>query len=948
MGVRLGSVKHLERMGIGAIPLVEGVNRFLHLFECDPKMSQVIISARLGGLDTWTPVSLPSASSLRFIEKVLYVEPQVALTVRTHLSVERDLYVKDHIWRGSYLFPTVFGLEAMSQAAAYVTGQPQPEIIRIENISLRRPVVVDPTLGVDIEIQAEVLEIDANGEQKVKVGIRTEQSGFNSDHFSATLVLGKRQKGAKIQPLTGELLAIEPKTDLYGSLLFQGQLFQRLEGVFTLSREESLLKSQVFPSRDLKESGFPQGQGTDLLLGDPYFRDVLLQSMQLNIPQDICLPVEIAEIHLLENPSLAQGERIITAILNEKQGREYICEVIATTRDGVIVEHLKGYRLRILEEHPENPSAVELAAPQQRDEQKLTAKLEQACQQLDLVQPTLVLEYIPQLGKKVKQQRKILEQPLINRALQKQLNTDKVSFKLKSLPSGKPQLSGPQVEALELSLSHDSHYCVCVVGETSQGCDIESITDRSQEDWIALLGSSRQNLLAAFVQGGDNINQAGTRIWSALEALHKAANSGRPKLEIVKRQEEVVLLKAQMEKEAYWVVTFPVQLTRYPERMIAIVVSPLQKPTVTPAVVDDVQSIILPHSHRVQITEDGPQGQPVYEHRFQVSFKQSCSISRKVSVSQYIGWVGKIRELPMRSMASHIVSDFTSGEWGMVTNAVSLRIIGEVSSYDTVQARCWLGNVVNSSFDTYIEFCKILPDQSLERVALAEVKATWVRLVSYGIPTPEPFPDYLQKYLDHFAAKKPATIDLKNAPTVSLPSLPASLDSFEPGKVIYQVSPQEHRYGHLLKSEVFQTTLEESNFVGNVYYGNYFIWQGRMLDLFLYSVAPEYLRVSNAQGEMIPLYSRMDYLREAMPFDKVRVYLYVQSVSECGARFTFEFYREMPDGRQEKLQVGQQEVVWAKRNPDGTPVVTPWPQPVLAALLNQAGISNPAIYAFAN
>jgi acyl-CoA thioesterase FadM/3-hydroxymyristoyl/3-hydroxydecanoyl-(acyl carrier protein) dehydratase len=930
-------------MGIGAISPLEGVNRFLKLFECDPGVFQVVIPARLGGLDTWQPVPLAMPRELRFLEKILYVEPNVAVTVRSHLSLERDLYVKDHIWRGSYLFPTVFGLEAMAQAIAYVTGTLEPDILRLENISLRRPVVVNEANGVEIEIQAEVAEKDENGEIRVKVGIRTEQTGFNTDHFSATFVLGQRQPGGKMPLPSAALLAIAPQTDLYGSLLFQGPLFQQLDGVYSLSREQSLLKSHVCPASQLAETGFPPGQGTRFLLGDPYFRDVLLQSMQLNIPQDICLPVQIDEIEIFADPSLAQGDRLITAILNDRQEQEYICEVIATTPEGQIVEHLKGYRLRILEEHPENPTAAELANPNARDEKKVKQILNSICPPLGIVEPAIALDYLPDLGRKTKQQRRASERPLIARTLQDQLQTPQVNFNLKTLASGKPQLVGADVAGLDVSLSHDTHYCLCSIGQTPQGCDIESITHRNVEDWEALLGTARQEILEALISQGDDRDTAGTRIWSAVEAVRKARNGGQPQLSLWGQEGAAVVLKAETETDPFWILTLPVQLTRHPQRMIAIVVEASPVPDEPILEEDDVQAIVLPHSHRVQITNDGPQGQPVYEQRFQVSFKQSCSISRKVTVSQYISWVGKIRELPMRSMASRMVSDFTSGDWGMVTNAVSLRVLGEATSYDTIQARCWLGNVVNSSFDTYIEFCKVLADERLERIAIAEVKATWVRLVDYGIPTPVPFPEYLQQYLNCFAAQQPASIDLKNAPTVSLPALPQILDRLQPGSRVYEVSPQKHRYGDLLSSETFQTTLEESNLVGNVYYGNYFIWQGRMLDLLLYSVAPEYLRVSTARGEMVSVYSRMDYLREAMPFDKVRVYLYVQSVSQCGAKFTFEFFRELADGTQEKLQIGQQEVIWAEREADGTPSAQPWPKVILDGFLNKSSHST---YAF--
>ncbi|NEQ20249.1 MAG: SDR family NAD(P)-dependent oxidoreductase [Microcoleus sp. SIO2G3] len=944
MGARMGSVKNLARMGIGAIPTKEGVDRFLKLFEYDPNVKQVIIAGCLGGLDTWFPVPLPPATGLRFIEQVLYVEPSVELKARTHLSLERDLYVQDHSWRGSYLFPTVFGLEAMAQATAFVTGEAQPQIVRIEDISLRRPVVVNPTTGVEIEVHAEVMEADAAGERRVKVGIRTEQTGFTTDHFAATLVLGEPTLGVKAAPKLGKALALDPQTDLYGDLLFQGPRFQRMGSIFSLTQESSVFRSYVRPEADLLAESFAASQSNVLVLNDPYFRDVLLQSVQLTIPQDICLPVHIDKIELFRNPSSDEGSRVVTVLLQKREGREYISEVVATDEQGYVVERLTGYRLRILEEHPENPTAVELAFPEERDRNHLEQVLNTSFQEFGLQQPAVALGYAPNLQSQSRKERRQQEQPIIAHALKTKLGLKQeaeIDFGIKALSSGKPELTGASVAGLNLSLSHCDCYCLGVVEETPQGCDIEAISNRTEADWVALLGSERSAIVDELVARGDTRDRAGTRVWSALEAVRKAFNGSQPKFSVVAKQGEGVLLKTQTPTGDYLVVTVPVKLTRPPERMVAILVPQPQPQKNSPA----TQSLSLaPHAdparHSTRYTQDGPQGQLVYEQRFQVSFKDSGSISRRVYFSQYFRWIGKIRELPMESIASQMLSDFLSGDWGMVTNAVSLRVLGEATSYDVVQARAWVGNVVGSSFDTYIEFCRVLPNNSLERLAIAEVKATWVRLVSYGVPSPMPFPPYLQEYLDLFAAKHPATLDLKQPATLPLPPLPSSLAQLNSGAIVYEVLTSSHRYGRLLRSEVFQTTLEESNLVGNVYYGNYFIWQGRILDLFLYSVAPDYLRVSNPRGEIVCLYSRMNYLREAMPFDKIRVFLYVNLVSECGAVFNFEFFREQPDGSTEKLHVGQQEVAWVIRRDDGTPVAANWPPEVMQALVEMPSLQK--------
>jgi NAD(P)-dependent dehydrogenase (short-subunit alcohol dehydrogenase family) len=256
MGARLGSVDHLGKMGIGAIPTEEGVRRFLHFFDADPGAGQVVVTARLGGLDTW-PMETPAPPrGLRFVESLVRWMPGVELVARTRLTLERDVYVKDHVYKGSYLFPTVFGLEAMTQAAAVVTGRDRPEVGRIGDIRLDRPIVVDPSRGVEIEIRAEALEPTVDGEQPVRVGIRTEQTGFVADHFAATLVLSERAEGPRVDVPRGEPLGLDPKVDLYGGLLFQGPLSQRMGRIHELDSDHTIFESECRPAADLAGEAF--------------------------------------------------------------------------------------------------------------------------------------------------------------------------------------------------------------------------------------------------------------------------------------------------------------------------------------------------------------------------------------------------------------------------------------------------------------------------------------------------------------------------------------------------------------------------------------------------------------------------------------------------------------------------------------------------------------------
>ena len=170
MGVKLGSVDKLSDRGIGAIPVAEGVKRFRELIERDPQVDQVVITSRIPGLDTLRFNEFQPKENWRFIEEIKYYLPQVELIVQANLNVKDDPYVLDHNWKGSLLFPMVFGLEAMSQAVAYLTNVAQFDSLKIRDIHLDRPISVSRELGTTIEIRALILERD-NKEENCKVQV---------------------------------------------------------------------------------------------------------------------------------------------------------------------------------------------------------------------------------------------------------------------------------------------------------------------------------------------------------------------------------------------------------------------------------------------------------------------------------------------------------------------------------------------------------------------------------------------------------------------------------------------------------------------------------------------------------------------------------------------------------------------------------------------------------
>lgn len=145
---------------------------------------------------------------------------------------------------------------------------------------------------------------------------------------------------------------------------------------------------------------------------------------------------------------------------------------------------------------------------------------------------------------------------------------------IKWLDSGKPVLEGLEKEQVEISLSHDDRFCLCVAGQGLQGCDIVPVSHRSQADWISLLSSDRELLLNQLLEtGSESVDIAGTRLWSAMEAVRKAVDLKDIVLSIDSQKEDTVLFQGKTDGKELYVITFPISFTKGSQRMVAAIVN---------------------------------------------------------------------------------------------------------------------------------------------------------------------------------------------------------------------------------------------------------------------------------------------------------------------------------------------------------------------------------------
>ena len=107
-----------------------------------------------------------------------------------------------------------------------------------------------------------------------------------------------------------------------------------------------------------------------------------------------------------------------------------------------------------------------------------------------------------------------------------------------------------------------------------------------------------------------------------------------------------------------------------------------------------------------------------------------------------------------------------------------------------------------------------------------------------------------------------------------------------------------------------QVSFEETNVVGNVYFANYFVWQGKCREAFLAKYAPQVLEDFAAGHGMITKESSCVFFNESFAFDKLLIRMSLEKINRTSIAMSFDYYRD-GDGDLTLLAQGKQSTIWA-------------------------------------
>ncbi|WP_203826085.1 type I polyketide synthase [Actinoplanes palleronii] len=489
MGERLAVVESLTRDGVTPITPDQGV-AILRRVLADPQSPDVVvISGRTEGIGT-VRRPLPPLPLSRFVERPLVRYHGVELVCEVELNAGTDLYLADHDLDGNLLLPAVFGMEAMAQVAAATTGVETLPVI--EQAEFLRPIIVTPTGRTTIRVAAVV-----TGDDTVEVAIRSAETGYAADHFTARLRLGASEvpQGAPEQvPAEVPPVELVPAEDLYSGLLFQGGRFQRLRRYHSAAARYVDAEVAADPAVQWFASYVPD----HLLLGDPGVRDALMHGNQVCVPDATLLPVGVDRIYPGgEKLTAAQGLRYC-ATERSRDGDLYVYDVALRSDAGEVLERWEGLRLRaVRKQDPAGPWVPALLGPY------LTRAAD------DLLGKAVAVTVVPDGDLSRREATRLAATRTFRRPVELRYRAD-----------GRPEVDDGVVSA-----AHAAGLTIVTASTGALGCDLEVVTARDAGDWAGLLGQHAELARQVAAATGEGLDQAATRVWTALESLRKAGRS---------------------------------------------------------------------------------------------------------------------------------------------------------------------------------------------------------------------------------------------------------------------------------------------------------------------------------------------------------------------------------------------------------------------------------------
>jgi enediyne polyketide synthase len=539
MGAKTGALDTLRSVGVTSIPVATGTGAYLALVKQAPASTAFVVTGKLT-TDLEARLAPPLAvPAWRFLEKVLRFVPGIELVAEARLSHDTDLYLAEHVFDRTPVFPGVMGLEAMAQAAMACAGR-RDETPAFREIRFRKPIIVPDGAEARLRVYA-VADEPRGGALTVQVSVRSDADGFEGEHFSAECVFGGPDAALPVAPPSIPAPLDEDPERFSPVPLFQGKFFRRIVRIRKRAEGEESITDVRIPVGAV----YYAGHDSTTVTPSPAARDAFMQSGAIIMPPG-CLVERIEALRFHRRP--ADGEELLCWVRTRpRQDGTLTADVTLYGADGGAVESMQG----LVATPPATGLRVRAEAPAPLPRlAQIGERLLQACPAgglaLGAARHDEVLEVSAEALLPARERERIVAGvPAVRRTavlaaalaakraaaefFRAHRATDVApgTIALRHLPDGKPQLAlegpGARLAPPAVSLSDDHGLTVALTGPEAIGIDLELVTHRDAETWRGLLGGDGYALALALSRStGESFDVAATRVWGLIEAGKKA------------------------------------------------------------------------------------------------------------------------------------------------------------------------------------------------------------------------------------------------------------------------------------------------------------------------------------------------------------------------------------------------------------------------------------------
>ncbi len=331
MGANLNSIDNLKRRGVWPIPVKNGVEVLEQILaDASCKIGRYIITGRYGNIPTLS-FRKKTHTLDRFVSKIIHQIPEVELISEVGINLNDDIYLKNHVFNGQYVFPTVMIMEGMAQCCNSLSEN--KDAWHFENLKINKSIFI-PEKGVN-KIRFVVSRL---AERTFQAVVLSEDSNYEVKCFEATVTYRSTavEYSYEIDTSSLDRLAIDTETHFYDDLLFHEGPFRRIKQFHKVNALEAL----AYTETSLEDSWFGDFVSSNLRTGDPGLNDAAIHCHQVCRPSQQLLPTAASEIYMNTNP--VEGPLYIhTNELGEIDNETTIDVYIANAK-GEVKQYWKG------------------------------------------------------------------------------------------------------------------------------------------------------------------------------------------------------------------------------------------------------------------------------------------------------------------------------------------------------------------------------------------------------------------------------------------------------------------------------------------------------------------------------------------------------------------------------------------------------------------------------